>query len=75
VTEALFFSRENREADLLERSLHCYCNLEAKPNAIKCVADLSRIWTARLPGAIATGRGATTTQCGMECMLESSDTS
>jgi hypothetical protein len=52
VTEALFFSRENREADHLERSLHCACNLRANANALRCVGDLWRIWTARLPGAI-----------------------
>ena len=69
------FQKSNRETDHLEHSLHCAYNLKANPNALRCVGELSRIWTARLPGAITTGRGATTTECGIECMLESFDTS
>ena len=69
------FQNSNRETDHLEYSLHCAYNLKANPNALRCVGELSRIWTARLPGAITTGRGATTTECGIECMLESFDTS
>jgi len=69
------FQNSNRETDHLEYSLHCAYNLKANPNALRCVGELSRIWTARLPGAITTGRGAPTTECGIECMLESFDTS